>query len=63
MEDQEKRVVVVDIKMPFWSMVVFIVKWIIASIPAMIVLALLWVGIAQLLSLIGLPGLDLPRYP
>lgn len=30
---------VVDIKMPFWSMVGFMVKWVIASIPALFILA------------------------
>ena len=33
------EVVVVDVKMPFLSMVVFMVKWAIAAIPALIVLA------------------------
>ena len=32
------RVEVVDVAMPFWSMVVFMVKWAIASIPALIIL-------------------------
>lgn len=31
-------VTVVDIKMPFLSMVVFMVKWAIASIPALLIL-------------------------
>ena len=31
---------IVDIKMPFWSMVVFMVKAAIASIPAFIILAI-----------------------
>lgn len=35
----EMAVRVVDIKMPFWSMVTFMVKWAIASIPAFIILA------------------------
>jgi hypothetical protein len=39
MERQE--VVVVDIKMPFTSMVGFMVKWAIASIPALIILFVL----------------------
>lgn len=34
----EMAVCVYDIKMPFWSMVVFMVKWAIASIPAFIIL-------------------------
>lgn len=34
----EREVVVVDIKMPFWSIVVLMIKWAIAAIPAGIVL-------------------------
>lgn len=34
-------VVVTDIKMSFWSMVVFMVKWAIAAIPAMLILFVL----------------------
>ncbi len=34
----KQSVIVTDFKMPFGSMVVFMVKWAIASIPAMIVL-------------------------
>ena len=34
------NVVVTDIDMPFWSMVSFMVKWSIAAIPALIILAL-----------------------
>lgn len=37
---EERRVVVTDIQMPFMSMVVFMVKWVIAAIPAMIILAI-----------------------
>ena len=33
-----QRVVVTDIHMPFCSMVVFMVKWALASIPAIIIL-------------------------
>ena len=35
------QVVVADIKMPFMSMVVFMVKWVIASIPAFIILVII----------------------
>jgi hypothetical protein len=34
----KQNVIVTDFKMPFESMVVFMVKWAIASIPAMIIL-------------------------
>lgn len=36
-----QKVIVTDIKMPFWSMVIFMVKWVIASIPAFIILFIL----------------------
>lgn len=43
MDSQDSRpVVVIDIKMRFWSMVIFMVKWVIASIPALIILAVIW---------------------
>jgi hypothetical protein len=34
----DSRVEVTDIKMPFFSMVWFMVKWAVASIPAIIIL-------------------------
>lgn len=37
-EPENQNVVVTDIQMPFGSMVVFMVKWAIASIPAIIIL-------------------------
>ncbi len=40
-ESPKQRVQVVDVKMPFVSMVVFMVKWAIASIPAVIILVVL----------------------
>jgi len=42
MDDEEARcVVVTDIRMPFLSMVVFMVKWVVASIPAFIILSII----------------------
>ncbi|HYU69000.1 MAG TPA: hypothetical protein VEL09_06670 [Burkholderiales bacterium] len=38
---ETREVVVVDVKIPFWSMVVLLVKWAIAAIPAMIILLVL----------------------
>lgn len=35
-----EKVVITDIKMPFWSMVIFMIKWSLASIAAVIALAL-----------------------
>ena len=42
MNDYSNRVTVVDVQMPFWSMVVFMVKAAIASIPAIIILSILF---------------------
>ena len=41
MSTQGTEVIVTDVKMRFRSMVVFMVKWAIASIPAVIILAVL----------------------
>ena len=41
-EDNRREVVVMDIRMPFTSMVVFMVKWAVAAIPAMLILGVLW---------------------
>jgi CHASE2 domain-containing sensor protein len=44
------HVVITDIKMPFISMVVFMVKWAIAAIPALIILAIFGAIIAGVLG-------------
>ena len=38
MADSTHEVVVADIKIPFWSMVVLMVKWALAAIPALVIL-------------------------
>ena len=38
--DSQNQVTIVDIQMPFMSMVVFMIKWVIASIPAVIILGI-----------------------
>ncbi|MDD3765227.1 MAG: hypothetical protein PHP86_18180 [Nevskiales bacterium] len=48
--ENSQQVVVVDIRMPFLSMVVFMVKWAIAAIPAIIILMLIGSLIASLLG-------------
>ena len=42
MDDLRNEVTIVDVRMPFWSMVVFMVKAAIAAIPAMIILTMLY---------------------
>jgi hypothetical protein len=54
MAEDRREVVVTDIKIPFWSMVVLMVKWAIAAIPAVIILMLLAGLISILLGMI--PG-------
>ena len=41
MADEYSKVVVTDIKIPFRSMVVLMVKWAVATIPAMIILSVI----------------------
>ncbi len=56
-----QEVTVTDIKMPFGSMVVFMVKWALASIPAIIILFLVGAVVSVVFSgfiaaLIGVAG-------
>lgn len=41
MADNQHEVTVTDIKIPFWSMVVLMVKWALAAIPAIIILIII----------------------
>lgn len=45
-----QRVTVTDIDMPFRSMVNFMVKWVLAAIPALLILAVLGAVLAGLIS-------------
>jgi len=47
--DDPVPVAVVDVEMPFFSMVVFMIKWAVASIPAFIILT----AVFGVLGLIG----------
>jgi hypothetical protein len=49
MEDRQ-NVVVTDIHIPFGSMITFMVKWAIASIPAAIILFLIYLALGALFS-------------
>jgi hypothetical protein len=46
--DQDQDVRIVDLHMPFGSMVVFMVKWAIAAIPAAIILFLAYMALVGL---------------
>ncbi len=50
--DIDKRVVVTDIRMPFLSMMIFMIKWVIASIPAFIILSFLGGIVAAVLGIL-----------
>jgi len=41
MNETPREIVITDIRLPFWSIVVLMVKWAIAAIPAIIILSLL----------------------
>ncbi len=49
-EDGIRAVRIVDVRMPFWSMVIFMVKWAIASIPALLILFVLFVLLGAVLG-------------
>lgn len=51
--NEPTRIVVTDIKMPFWSMVIFMVKWAIAAIPALVILITIWLIMAALFGGMG----------
>lgn len=58
MENDSQNVIITDIKMPFFSMVMFMIKWVFAIIPAAIILtaviAILVFGANELASILGI---------
>ena len=46
MTDEPRRIIVTDFKIPFWSLVVLLVKVAIAAIPAILILTGLWLAVA-----------------
>lgn len=51
--DRARAVVVVDVDMPFWSLVQLMVKIALAAIPAVIIIAIIFAGFSAIISLIG----------
>jgi len=47
---ERREVVVVDVKIPFVSMVILLVKWAVAAIPAMIILVALAIATSMVLG-------------
>jgi len=56
--EQRSEVTIIDIRMPFWSMVKFTVKWSLASIPAAIILIFI-VGCISAVIMFGMELLGL----
>jgi len=52
--DEPRKVIVVDLQMPFLSIVILMVKWALASIPAIIILAMIFSLVMTLMG--GLMG-------
>ena len=50
---ERTEVIVTDIRMPFWSMVTFMIKWAVASIPAVIALVVAAVVWGMILGSLG----------
>lgn len=50
MADNTQEIVVTDIRIPFWSMVVLLVKWALAAIPAMIILIVIGTILSMIVS-------------
>ena len=66
MTNGSNLVTIRDIDVPFWRIVLILVKWSIASIPALIIFGLLWVVIGWLLALVfsvPMPPVRTPSSP
>ncbi len=61
MENESQKVVITDVKMSFLSMVVFMIKWMLASIPALIIMgivvAALSIALGMAVSMLGLENM------
>jgi len=61
MTDEKREVVVTDVRIPFWSMVMLMVKWAIAAIPALIILLVIGTLVSMVFAAIfggGMPHWD-----
>lgn len=62
MDQDSQNVIVTGIKIPFFSLMMFMIKWTLASIPAIIVGIALWVGIPIAIDTLGVADMvkDVP---
>ena len=55
------RVSIADVEIPFWRMVAIIIKWAFASIPAVIIITIIFAILGALLgAAVALLGLNIP---
>jgi len=55
------RVSIADIDIPFWRMVAIIIKWAFASIPAVIIISIIFAIVGALLgAVVAMLGLSIP---
>ena len=56
------RVAIADIDIPFWRMVSIIIKWAFASIPAIIIISIIFAVLSMIVSavVVGIFGLNIP---
>ncbi len=47
----KEEIGITSIKMPFWNMVWFIIKWTLASIVALFILAMLFIAIGMVITM------------
>ena len=52
MEGNSRQIVITDVKIPFWSLVVLLVKWALAAIPAVIILVVIGAVASAALNLL-----------
>ena len=63
MENDSQNVIITDIKMPFFSMVIFMIKWVFAVIPAAIIIsAIIAILVFGANELAGILGIDLSSF-
>ena len=56
------RIAIVDVDIPFWRMVAIIIKWAFASIPAVIIISIIFGIITAAVSavVVGIFGINIP---
>ena len=56
------RVAIADIDIPFWRMVAIIIKWAFASIPAIIIISIIFAVLSMIVTavVVGIFGINIP---